>query len=100
MSARHPATTSAPAVQFGSPSQFFDLSDPGVADLFGECEYVWDSLKRLKEIVRTMVENTTVVRGTVMRVLMWRRHRYTSMKMRVSSPAHSSMGRVTSAQEL
>jgi bifunctional UDP-N-acetylglucosamine pyrophosphorylase / glucosamine-1-phosphate N-acetyltransferase len=66
MSARQPVTTSAPALQFGSPSQFFDLSDPAVADLFAGCEYVWDSLKRLKEIVRTMVGNTTVVHGTVM----------------------------------
>jgi NDP-sugar pyrophosphorylase family protein len=66
MSARQPATTSAPAIQFGSPSQFFDLSDPGVADLFAGCEYVWDSLKRLKELVRNMVGNTTIVRGTVM----------------------------------
>jgi UDP-N-acetylglucosamine diphosphorylase / glucose-1-phosphate thymidylyltransferase / UDP-N-acetylgalactosamine diphosphorylase / glucosamine-1-phosphate N-acetyltransferase / galactosamine-1-phosphate N-acetyltransferase len=66
MSARQPATTSVPAIQFGSPSQFFDLSDPGVADLFAGCEYVWDSLTRLKEILRTMVDDTTVVHGTVM----------------------------------
>jgi NDP-sugar pyrophosphorylase family protein len=66
MSARRPTTTSVPAIQFGSPSQFFDLSDPSVADLFEECEYVWDSLKRLKEIVRGMVRDVTVVHGTVM----------------------------------
>jgi NDP-sugar pyrophosphorylase family protein len=66
MSARQPATTSVPAIQFGSPSQFFDLSDPGVDGLFAGCEYVWDSLKRLKEILRTMVGDTTVVHGTVM----------------------------------
>ena len=53
-------------MQFGSPSQFFDLSDPAAADLFAGCEYVWDSLKRLKEIVRAMAGDTTVVRGTVM----------------------------------
>ena len=66
MSARQSATTSTPAVQFGSPSQFFDLSDAGVADLFAGCEYVWDSLKQLKEIVRSMVKHVTVVHGTVM----------------------------------
>ncbi len=66
MSARRPTTTSVPAIQFGSPGQFFDLSDPSVADLFEECEYVWDSLKRLKEIVRGMVRDVTVVHGTVM----------------------------------
>src|SRR5215813_7344527 len=66
MSARQPVTTSVRAMQFGSPSQFFDLSDPAVADLFAGCEHVWDSLKRLKEIVRAMVGDTTVVRGTVM----------------------------------
>src|SRR5215470_5331684 len=66
MSARQPVATSVPAMQFGSPSQFFDLSDPGVADLFAGCEYVWDSLKQLKEIVRSMVKDVTVVHGTVM----------------------------------
>ena len=66
MSARQPATASAPVIKFGSPSQFFDLSDPSVAELFEGCEYVWDSLKRLKEIVRGMVRDVTVVHGTVM----------------------------------
>jgi UDP-N-acetylglucosamine diphosphorylase / glucose-1-phosphate thymidylyltransferase / UDP-N-acetylgalactosamine diphosphorylase / glucosamine-1-phosphate N-acetyltransferase / galactosamine-1-phosphate N-acetyltransferase len=66
MSARRPTTTSVPATQFGSPGQFFDLSDPSVADLFEECEYVWDSLKRLKDVVRGMVRDVTVVHGTVM----------------------------------
>src|SRR5215475_10266338 len=94
MSARQPVTTSVPAMQFGSPSQFFDLSDPSVADLFAGCEYVWDSLKRLKEIVRSMVSDVTVVHGTVMAGAY-----VAPTQVRVSSLVRSSTDRVTSARE-
>jgi UDP-N-acetylglucosamine diphosphorylase / glucose-1-phosphate thymidylyltransferase / UDP-N-acetylgalactosamine diphosphorylase / glucosamine-1-phosphate N-acetyltransferase / galactosamine-1-phosphate N-acetyltransferase len=66
MSAYNPITISSSTAKFGSPDRFFDLSDPQVAELFDECEYVWDSLKRLDKILSGLVQAATVVHGTVM----------------------------------
>ena len=66
MSVRQPTTDGASMTNFRSPHQFFDLSDPSVADLFEGCEFVWDPLKQLRQIIEKIIEGTTVVRGTVM----------------------------------
>jgi bifunctional UDP-N-acetylglucosamine pyrophosphorylase / glucosamine-1-phosphate N-acetyltransferase len=66
MSAGQPTILSTSVTQFGSPGQFFDLSDPSVAELFEGSEYVWDPLKRLHELTSRMIVDTTVIRGTVM----------------------------------
>lgn len=69
MSATGDAAVSAVKTSFGSPGQFFDLSKPGVTDLFEGCVYAWDVLKRVDEIVckmSRMNNDATEVRGTVM----------------------------------
>ncbi|MBP8000212.1 MAG: glucose-1-phosphate thymidylyltransferase [Chloroflexi bacterium] len=48
------------------PSDFFDLADPLVAELFAECQYVWDILPRLEEHVARLVGHGRTLRGKVM----------------------------------
>lgn len=48
------------------PSHFFDLSDPHVASLFLDCEYVWQALAHLESIVQKMTANQTTILGEVM----------------------------------
>ena len=48
------------------PSDFFDLSSPFTANLFGGCEYVWDILKRLDELTLSLTGRKQTVLGEVM----------------------------------
>lgn len=49
-----------------SPADFFNLSDPLVAELFADCRYVWDVLPRLEEHVLRLVGHGRTIRGKVM----------------------------------
>jgi NDP-sugar pyrophosphorylase family protein len=48
------------------PADFFDLSDPLVAELFADCHYVWDIIPRLEEHMTRLVGPGRMVRGKVM----------------------------------
>lgn len=48
------------------PADFFDLSDPLVAELFAECEFVWQVLSQLGEHVARLVGPGRNIRGRVM----------------------------------
>jgi NDP-sugar pyrophosphorylase family protein len=48
------------------PADFFDLSDPLVAELFAECEFVWQVLSRLEAHVERLVGPGRNIRGRVM----------------------------------
>jgi NDP-sugar pyrophosphorylase family protein len=48
------------------PADFFDLSDPLVAELFAGCAYVWEVLPRLEEHVTRLVGHGRTIRGKVM----------------------------------
>lgn len=48
------------------PSDFFDLSDPAVADLFTDCEFVWQAVARIAAHVTRLVGDTQTIRGQVM----------------------------------
>ena len=48
------------------PSDFFDLSDTAVADLFTECEFVWQAVARIADHVTRMVGGTQTISGDVM----------------------------------
>ena len=48
------------------PSEFFDLSDPLVAELFGDCRYVWDLISKIGEHVARLVGDQQTILGEVM----------------------------------
>ncbi len=49
-----------------SPGDFFDLSDPFVADLFADCEFVWQALPRIAGHVARLVGQEQTILGEVM----------------------------------
>lgn len=48
------------------PTDFFDTSDPFVAELFWECDFVWQTLAHLPEHVARLVGDEQIVLGRVM----------------------------------
>lgn len=48
------------------PSDFFDLSDPLVAGLFKDCDYVWQALANLEINVERLIKDSRSVLGEVM----------------------------------
>ncbi|MBE2202163.1 MAG: glucose-1-phosphate thymidylyltransferase [Anaerolinea sp.] len=48
------------------PGDFFDLTDPLVAELFAGCEYVWDVVARIKQQVARLVGDGQTILGEVM----------------------------------
>jgi UDP-N-acetylglucosamine diphosphorylase / glucose-1-phosphate thymidylyltransferase / UDP-N-acetylgalactosamine diphosphorylase / glucosamine-1-phosphate N-acetyltransferase / galactosamine-1-phosphate N-acetyltransferase len=48
------------------PSDFFDLSDTAVADLFTECEFVWQAVAKIATHVTQLVGETQTILGQVM----------------------------------
>ena len=48
------------------PSDFFDLSDTAVADLFADCEFVWQAVARIADHVARLVGETQTILGHVM----------------------------------
>lgn len=48
------------------PSEFFDLSDTAVADLFIDCEFVWQSLPQIAAQVTRLVGEAQTILGEVM----------------------------------
>ncbi len=48
------------------PSDFFDLSDTAVADLFTDCEFVWQAVARIAELVTRLVGSEQIILGQVM----------------------------------
>ncbi|MDX1662866.1 MAG: hypothetical protein R3272_03670 [Candidatus Promineifilaceae bacterium] len=48
------------------PTDFFDLSDPLVADLFEGCTYVWQALAHVEEHVRRLTGERQEILGEVM----------------------------------
>lgn len=48
------------------PSDFFDLQDATIAQLFDGCDYVWDALKRLEQLVAELTKGQQTVLGEVM----------------------------------
>lgn len=48
------------------PSDFFELSSPAVADLFADCEFVWQAVARINGHVARLVGAEQVILGTVM----------------------------------
>lgn len=49
-----------------TPNDFFDLSKPEIAEFFADCNYVWEILPKIKQLVAQMVGNQQTIRGTVM----------------------------------
>lgn len=49
-----------------SPTDFFNLSDPALADLFADCAYVWDMIGRIADHTAHLVGNDQTILGTVM----------------------------------
>lgn len=49
-----------------SPSDFFDLEEPFIAQFFEGCTYIWDVLPRLAEHVDRLTEGKQTVLGEVM----------------------------------
>jgi NDP-sugar pyrophosphorylase family protein len=49
-----------------SPTDFFDLSDPDLADLFADCVYVWDVIGRIGDHTTRLVGDEQTILGTVM----------------------------------
>ncbi len=69
MSASQDTAFNAAEIPFGSPGRFFDLSNSYVTELFEECEYAWDALKQIDEMVRRISRassDDSVVHGAVM----------------------------------
>lgn len=48
------------------PADFFDLSNPFVANLFGQDDYVWEILKRLDELTAALTGGKQTILGEVM----------------------------------
>ncbi|MCB0036341.1 MAG: hypothetical protein KDE51_20055 [Anaerolineales bacterium] len=48
------------------PSDFFDLTNPFVANLFANCDYVWDVLKKLEALVAELTAGKQTILGEVM----------------------------------
>ncbi|MDJ0756039.1 MAG: hypothetical protein QNJ45_21100 [Ardenticatenaceae bacterium] len=48
-----------------SPQDFFDLSDPFIAEFFDGCEFVWDVLPRLQAHISRLVGEGQTIRGAV-----------------------------------
>lgn len=48
------------------PSDFFDLSNPIVAELFADCPYVWDAIGKIGDHVARLVGDEQVILGEVM----------------------------------
>lgn len=48
------------------PSDFFDLSDTAVADLFTDCEFVWQAVAQIAGHVTRLVGSTQTILGQVM----------------------------------
>lgn len=48
------------------PTDFFDLSNPVVAELFADCKYVWDAIGKIKEHVARLVGDQQTILGEVM----------------------------------
>jgi carbonic anhydrase/acetyltransferase-like protein (isoleucine patch superfamily) len=66
MPSRQHAPDSHSMTKLMSPQKFFDLSDASTADIFENCDYVWEPLKQLHKLIERLVKNLTVVRGTTM----------------------------------
>lgn len=49
-----------------TPQDFFDLSDPELNALFQDCDFVWDIIKQLKQLVSDRVGQNQTILGTVM----------------------------------
>jgi NDP-sugar pyrophosphorylase family protein len=49
-----------------NPSDFFDLSDTAVADLFIDCEFVWQAIPQISTHVTRLVGDTQTILGDVM----------------------------------
>lgn len=48
-----------------SPQDFFDLSDPYIAEFFDGCEFVWDVLLQLEAHIGRLVGERQTIQGTV-----------------------------------
>ncbi len=48
------------------PTDFFDLSDPFVADFFQDCAFVWDAIPHIGRHVARLTQNQQVIQGEVM----------------------------------
>lgn len=48
------------------PKDFFDLSDASIAELFANCEYVWEAIGAIRQHLLRLVGNTQVILGEVM----------------------------------
>ncbi|MDA0243491.1 MAG: glucose-1-phosphate thymidylyltransferase [Chloroflexi bacterium] len=49
-----------------TPSDFFDLNHPILADLFADCAFVWEILPKLETAVARLTHNTQTILGEVM----------------------------------
>jgi NDP-sugar pyrophosphorylase family protein len=48
------------------PNDFFDLTNPIAAELFKDCDYVWEALGKLADEVERLVDGSNIVLGEVM----------------------------------
>ncbi|MCA9957753.1 MAG: hypothetical protein KC443_01880 [Anaerolineales bacterium] len=48
------------------PTDFFDLTDPFVSELFAGCEYVWDVISQIRRHVARLVGDEQTILGEVM----------------------------------
>jgi NDP-sugar pyrophosphorylase family protein len=49
-----------------APADFFDLTDPAVADLFAACDYVWEALHHLESNLARLLGGRREILGEVM----------------------------------
>lgn len=49
-----------------TPSDFFDLTDPFVAELFAGCTYVWEAIAQIRRHVHRLVQGQQTILGEVM----------------------------------
>jgi NDP-sugar pyrophosphorylase family protein len=48
------------------PTDFFDLTEPRIAAMFGDAEYAWEVLRNLPEIINELTGGRQIIKGTVM----------------------------------